>query len=388
MKHTHSTVGLVSLAVFIVGGIGLAAQRGQYAPPARSQMSGTYELESTRGGDPQRTAQAATRSLPPGQRDRAYQSLLGRLEPPQMLSIDRRGNTVTIESSRGPQSSFDADGRMQRERGDNGRVITTRAQIVGNEVRVSSNGGNRGSDFSVTFASLNNGANLLVTRRLDDEGLRGPVTIQSYYRRTMDAPRWDVYASGTGRGYGRGNNGRPEYPPATVVPDGMRLTASLETPLSMRTSQHGEPFTMIVLDPMEFKGARITGVISRMNVDRGGGRTTDLGVDFQSIEWRGRSSEFDAYLNTIRLSNGSILRLNADGDGRNMNRGEAAVQGGAIGAAVGAIIGAVAGGGKGAAIGAVVGGTGGIILSQGHEQLDLPRGADVTLTAVSPYRSR
>jgi outer membrane lipoprotein SlyB len=55
---------------------------------------------------------------------------------------------------------------------------------------------------------------------------------------------------------------------------------------------------------------------------------------------------------------------------------------------VGAIIGAMAGGGKGAAIGAVIGGTGGVILSQGHEQLELTRGTEVTLTVVSSYRGR
>jgi hypothetical protein len=145
---------------------------------------------------------------------------------------------------------------------------------------------------------------------------------------------------------------------------------------------------MTVRGPWSFQGARITGVISRLNQGRDGRNNGDIGVDFQSIEYRGRTYEFDAVLDTMRLPDGTILRMNADGDLRERNRGEAAVQGVTIGAAVGAIIGALAGGGKGAVVGAAIGGTGGIILSQGHEQLDLPRGADVTLTALAPYRGR
>jgi outer membrane lipoprotein SlyB len=91
-------------------------------------------------------------------------------------------------------------------------------------------------------------------------------------------------------------------------------------------------------------------------------------------------------LNTIRLSDGTLLRLNDEGDVRESSGGHT-VRNAAIGAAVGAVIGAVIGGGKGAAIGAAGGGVGGVILSRGHEQLDVPRGAEVTLTAVSPYRA-
>jgi hypothetical protein len=386
MRKTEHTVGLVSLAVLTIGCLSLTAQQSQYRPPANSRMSGTYELESTRGDDPQRAAKTATQSLPPGQRDRAYQSLLSRLEPPQTLSIDCTGRTVTMASSRGPRSVFDADGRPVKERGPDGQMVTTHAELTNTRLMVSTSGGSRGSDFSVTFESLNNGANLRVTRRLDDDDLRQPVTIQSYYRRNATVPRWDVYASGPWHDprydsrSGRGSGGM------IVVPDGTRLYATLDTPLSMRTSQHGQPFTMTVHSPSEFQGARIDGVISRVNAYRESGNATDMRFDFQAIEMRGRSSEFDAYLNTIRLPDGTLLRVNGDGDVGDVNRDNPTLRNGAIGVAVGAIIGAIAGGGKGAAIGAIVGGAGGVIVSQGHEQLSLPRGSEVTLTAVTPYR--
>ncbi len=52
---------------------------------------------------------------------------------------------------------------------------------------------------------------------------------------------------------------------------------------------------------------------------------------------------------------------------REVTRRDTTIQNGAIGAAIGAIIGSIAGGGKGAAVGALVGGTGGVIVSQGHD---------------------
>ncbi len=195
MKRTRQVVGWVTLALLTAGSLSLTAQRQRNQDSNFAPLSGTYKLESTRGGNPQRAAEAATRSLPPGQRDRAYQSLLSRLDPPQTLSIDRRGRTITIASSRGPRSVFDANGQTRRERGPNGRTVNTRTELNRNQLTVSTTGGGRGSDFSVTFQALNNGAGLLVTRRLDDDDLRQPVTIQSYYRRTDTAPRWDVYDS-------------------------------------------------------------------------------------------------------------------------------------------------------------------------------------------------
>src|SRR5437764_863243 len=95
MKRILYPVGLLSLALLTVGSSNVKAQwwsRNQI--PAYSAMSGTYELESTRGGNPQRAADTATRSLPPGQRDRAYQALLARLDPPQVFSIDRQGRSI------------------------------------------------------------------------------------------------------------------------------------------------------------------------------------------------------------------------------------------------------------------------------------------------------
>jgi hypothetical protein len=203
------------------------------------------------------------------------------------------------------------------------------------------------------------------------------VLLQSYYQRACAEPRWDVYSSGPRYGSVDG---------LMAVPDGTRLVATLDTPLSMRTSRSGEPFTMTVRTPGEFQGARIDGIVSRVNAYRDTGSNLDMRVDFQTIELRGRAFEFGALLTTVRLADGTVIRLNGIDDGRTVTNGDTAVRSGGIGAAMGAIIGAVVGGGKGAVVGAVVGGAGGIILSQGQEQLDLPRGTEVGLTVVGGGR--
>ena len=302
---------------------------------------------------------------------------------------------ITISSSSGPRATFDADGRTRDEQGPNGRLISTRAEIVGDRLSVSTSG-NRGSDFSVTFEALNNGDRLRVTRRLDSDELGQPVTVQSYYRRIANEPRWDLntYAPRPVPTYGSGYGAPPVYAPYApttgqfAVQDGTRLIATLDTPLSTRTSRSGERFTMTVRSPAQFEGARIDGVVSRVNPYQQSSNSADMMVNFETIHFRGgQTSEFRAVLDTVRTPDGATLRVDAEGGVRDTNVNDTRIEHGAIGAAVGAIIGAIAGGGKGAAVGAVVGGAGGAILVEGRDQLDLPPGTEVTITATAPrYR--
>jgi hypothetical protein len=264
-------------------------------------------------------------------------------------------------------------------------MTTTHAEFIGSRLSVSTSGGNRNSDYLVTFEPLNNGAGLLVTRRMDSDDLRGPVTVQSYYRRSYAEPRWDVYTPAPG--YDRGGYS-PRGPRPFVLAEGMQILAILDTSLSTRTARSGERFTMTVQAPGEYQGARIDGVVARIN-PYGPGRNADMYVDFDTIQLRnGQSAQFDGVLSSVRTPDGMVFRVNG-GDSINTTRTETTVEHGAIGAALGAIIGAIAGGGKGAAIGAVVGGAGGAILAQDRDQyLDLPPGTQVTLVVTAPrYRT-
>ncbi|HVI72999.1 MAG TPA: hypothetical protein VM656_16125, partial [Pyrinomonadaceae bacterium] len=58
-------------------------------------LTGTFRLNSSRGDDVRRAVDEATRNLSLAERQRVYDSLIRRLDPPQMLAIERRGNSVT-----------------------------------------------------------------------------------------------------------------------------------------------------------------------------------------------------------------------------------------------------------------------------------------------------
>ncbi len=384
MSTGRYTLGLLGLVLLTAGSQALTAQWG---PPQRGRsgmvsMAGTYELESTRGDNAQRAADQATRNLPPQQRDRVYQSLLSRLQSPATLAIQRNGRTVTISSSNGPRATFDADGRTLSEPGPGGRTTLTRAMFTGNRLSISTSG-NRNTDYLVTFEPLNNGTGLLVTRRLDSDDLRQPVTIQSYYRRVADEPRWNVSEPEPGYGGGR-------EAPSFFMPDGTRIVAVMNTSLGTRSSRTGQRFSMTVLRPVEFRDAQIYGVVARVN-PYGQGRRADMRVEFDAIESiDGDTFDFNAVLESVRTRGGMDLRIDTSEDMPDRNRTDTTVKSGAIGAALGAIIGGITGGGKGAALGAAIGGAGGVILAQDNEQsFDLPPGSQVTLRVVSSrYRDR
>ncbi len=341
----------------------------------RSWLSGTYELETARGDNPEAAADAATRRLSGPQRDRAYRSLLNRLQPPAVVAIDRNGRTITISSSAGPRTVFDADGRTRTEPGGSGRLIRTHAEFSGERLSVSTIG-DRNTDFVVTFEPLDGGDGLLVTRRLDSDDLRSPVTLRSYYRRSSGEPRWDVYT--------RDRNDLDRRP---LVPEGMRLVAVLDTSLSSRTSRSGQPLSMTVLAPGEYQGARIDGVVGRIT-PYARDRNAAMRVEFDTIQLRnGDRAAFDAVLSTVRTPDGGTFRVDTSDDLSDRGHSDEAIQQGAVGAALGAIIGAIAGGGKGAVIGAVAGGAGGAILAQDRsEYLDLPPGTEVTIIVAGTRR--
>jgi len=374
MRKTQYSAAALALVMLTAGGSGLSAQRGQPRYGPSTPMSGTYDLDPTSGDDAQRAASQATRNLPVFQRDRTYQSLLSRLEPPARLAIDRNGRTITISSSSGPRTIFDADGQARNEIGLDGRQIVTRCEFVGERLFVSTTG-NRNTDFLVTFESIDRGGGLLVTRRMDSDDLRQPVTIRSYYRRVANEPRWDVYAEPA----------YPARPRPFAVPDGTRIVAVLETSLSTRTARSGERFFMTVDSPSEYRGARIEGVVARIT-PYGPSRNADMAIDFDTIQLRnGPTAEFDAVLDTVRTPGGLTYRIAASSD---RDRTNATIAQGAVGAGLGAIIGAIVGGGKGAAVGAVVGGASGAILAQDREDyFELPPGTRVTIVVIAPRSS-
>ncbi len=79
----------------------------------------------------------------------------------------------------------------------------------------------------------------------------------------------------------------------------------------------------------------------------------------------------------------TTISVDNEGTVEEESQTEKTIQRSAIGAALGAIIGAISGGGNGAAIGAAIGAGGGAgtVIVQGRDQLDLPRGTELTITS-------
>jgi phage tail tape-measure protein len=144
---------------------------------------------------------------------------------------------------------------------------------------------------------------------------------------------------------------------------------------------------MTVRSPGQYDGATIEGSV--VSINRGGrisGRS-EMTLDFDTIRMRdGRSYRFAGILESVRATNGDVVRVDNEGAVRDSDQTNKTIQRTAIGTAVGAIIGAIAGGGKGAAIGAIVGaGAGaGSVYVQGPNDLDLNAGTELTIRSTGP----
>jgi hypothetical protein len=346
-----------------------------------AMLTGTYRLNTSMSNDPRRVAEDATRNLGYNQRSRVYDNLINRLTPPETMAIERHGLSITLASTRSPQVTFDADGRLRTETYPNGRPSNVRANFTGDQLVVVSNG-DRANDFTATFAPVERGRRLLVTREVYAERLNRPVRVMSYYDRTSDVAQWNIYSPGSV--YTTGNTAQGNF----VVPNGTQLVAVLNNNLSTRYTRDNERFTMTVRSPAAFDGAILEGYVS--NVNRGSrisGRS-EMTLNFDRIRLRdGRTYNFAGLVENVVTTNGESARVDNEGAVEESDsRTNTTLSRTAIGTAVGAIIGAIAGGGRGAAIGGAVGaGAGaGSVYVQGRDDLNLVSGTEVTVRASAP----
>jgi len=357
-------------------------QGGNLSGGSRRDLNGTFRLNTSRGDDVRTAVDNATRNLSLAERQRVYDSLLRRFDPPQMIAIDRRGTSVTIVSTRAPQINFVADGREQVENTPQGRSVRVRANFAGDALTITRTG-ERSNDFTVTFDPSSDGRELLVTRTLYSDRVTQPVTVRNYYDRTSDVAQLNIYDTNREGTSSVGDVATGSF----IIPNGTALVAVLNNDLSTQNVREGERFTMTVRSPGEYDGATVEGSV--VSINRGGRITgrSEMTLDFDTIRMRdGRSYRFAGILESVRATNGDVVRVDNEGAVRDSDQTNKTVQRTAIGTAVGAIIGAIAGGGKGAAIGAVIGaGAGaGSVYVQGRNDLDLSAGTELTVRATGP----
>lgn len=401
------------------------------APAEDSRLTGLYRLDPARSDDPREAAEQATSFLPPNEQERLAESLMTRLTSPDQIAIERRGQSISISSTRAPRVNFVADGQTSTEQTGDGRTVTTRAALYSDQLMISS-AGSQNNEFSVNFDSIANGTRLRVTRRIRDARIAQPVVVQSTYNKISNAARFNIYgepeaaltATTTARNTPRRNSRgerrtgpteqprptqqqRPTEPPVIrddtpergetaapvdtgfVIGRNTQFVATLNDNLSTANSREGDRFTLTVREPAAFAGAIIEGTISR--IDRGGrvsGRSEML-FNFTSIRLPdGRTAEFGADIESVRSAvGGEEVRVDNEGGTtvqEDSSQTSRTTERAAIGAAVGAIIGAISGGGKGAAIGAVIGaGAGaGSVYAQGRDDLELRTGTELILRAT------
>lgn len=159
---------------------------------ADARLSGVYRIDPERSDKLYSVVAGASSTLPYAEQQKFFIDLAVRLTPPDQLAIERKGRRVQIASSRAPRITFEADGVARRERSSNGRFATTRAAIEDERLTVGVGGGTD-DRFNVTFAPLDGGRTLRVTRRITAPQLSEPIVITSVYEKISADARWNVY---------------------------------------------------------------------------------------------------------------------------------------------------------------------------------------------------
>ncbi len=182
---------------------------------------------------------------------------------------------------------------------------------------------------------------------------------------------------------------QPQYPGGQLVPAGTTIQATLDTPLSTKTSQVGDRFTATVASPVNDAngklaipaGTKINGQVSNAEqgkavaILRGKGR-----LDLRFIDMtmpNGVSAPLAASLKSVH-ANGRTQQANEEGGVQSGTSGKTAAKDVGIGAGVGTVAGLIFGSAlKGLAIGAIAGG--GYVLATKGKDVELPANTGLVL---------
>ncbi len=370
---------------------------------ASTGLNGTYDLDVTRT---ENVSEAILNSNVAGAEKVELES---KLEAPQQIAIQVRGNQVTFATSKAPPVTFVADGREKTEN-VGGKTVRFRATMRGQDLVVSSLSDEM--DYTVTFSPGDNGRTLKVTRRITTEYLAETIFAESVYNRSdvaarlgvdrEPAPADPVSASSDNDGtysstdpnenktvIGRSPSVVTPRIGEFIVPNGTLVTGLLENPIDTNVSQNNDRFRMTVQSPSQFRGAIVEGYIS--GVGRSGQVSGRSNVQFNFTKITlpdGKAYDFAGTLQSIRDAHGKDVKVDAEGIAKSDSQTKETVKRGGIGAGAGALIGAIFGGGKGAAIGAIIGGGAGAgsVIVQGREDIKLQRGSVLTVASSSPAR--
>jgi hypothetical protein len=160
--------------------------------------------------------------------------LKDKLNAPDQIAIDIRGNQVTLATSSASPVTFTADGRDKVEN-VNGRSVTMRATLSGDKLVISSLGGE--TDFTVTFTAAANGQQLKVSRRMTTDYLSQTVFAESVYNKTDNQARLGISQNDPGNNSSYPTNSTPDNDPVVAsdnntIPSSDNNTGSTSTTTS------------------------------------------------------------------------------------------------------------------------------------------------------------
>jgi len=165
-----------------------------------SRLTGTYRLNRSQSDDINNVLSRYETGIAVGDRDRIRRNMERRLTAPEMLAIEKVGNTVNLASSLSPQVAFQADGVARTETTRNGRTIRTTASANRDSLLVSYEG-DRANDFYLTFMPSREGQ-LRVTRKLYLENQNQTVSVTSVYDKINNVAQWSSIEYTGGGNYG------------------------------------------------------------------------------------------------------------------------------------------------------------------------------------------
>lgn len=196
-----------------------------------------------------------------------------------------------------------------------------------------------------------------------------------------NAPNQSNSTQQTNEGFGN-RDAQPTVGPHIAT--GTEIRATLDTPLSTKTSKQGDQFTATVVEPVRSadgavvipSGAKIQGEVSESEEGktlpsiRGKGR---LNLRFRDVQLPdGTSLPLAATLISVNeAKGGSAGKTNNEGEVQSGTSGKTAAKNVGIGAGIGTVAGLIFGSAlKGLAIGALAGG--GYVLAQNGKEVNLP----------------
>ncbi|MFI5230626.1 MAG: hypothetical protein ACHQWU_16255 [Gemmatimonadales bacterium] len=173
---------------------------------------------------------------------------------------------------------------------------------------------------------------------------------------------------------------------ARTLPAGASFQATLNQAIGTRSSHVGDQFTATVSSPLVASdgetvvpaGATVTGHVTGLHAGSVVGDQSVIRLDFDRLDFNGRSFPFDASVANVRVKNA----VNNSG----------ATKGAVTGAAAGAVLGAIVSGGALSKIitGGLLGAAAGTVISLGTGDMEavIPDGSSMTLTSTTNVNLR